>query len=69
MQTINLVLQAEVQYHKYGNEVTMVRHWLNRSWEMQLQHCYHEENFCADILAKKGAKSDILFVFLVSARV
>lgn len=51
MQTINLVLQAEVHCHRYENEVIMV-----------LQYCYCEANFYADFLAKKGVRSDIAFV-------
>lgn len=50
-----LVDQEMPLYHLHGSVVQSIRDLLPRSWRVQLRHTKREGNFCADVLAKKGA--------------
>ncbi|XP_057444631.1 uncharacterized protein LOC130736871 [Lotus japonicus] len=53
---VSLILRPPSEFHENAAIIRAIGDLLNRSWEVHLQHTLREGNFCADFLAKAGAR-------------
>lgn len=55
---IDLINKGNQDFHRFGNEVAIIRSYIKRDWDFHLFHIWRERNHCADLMAKMGAQKD-----------
>lgn len=63
LSVMKLVRDANQDYHRFGNEIALLRIILQWDCEVRLQHTLHEGNQCANFLAKLDASFSFSFFF------
>jgi ribonuclease HI len=58
LQAVTLIKQGVLPYHSFANELQIITHLRNRTWNVTIKHTLREGNRCADHLAKVGAGSN-----------
>lgn len=67
MLAVSLIQQGVSPLHRHANELAIIHDLLRRDWEITINHTYREGNFCADFLAKMGARCNEPLVNLDAA--
>ncbi|KAJ1410831.1 Ribonuclease H domain [Sesbania bispinosa] len=58
LHAIHLINEGDIAYHRYASLIREIRGLFRRDWEASIKHIFREDNYCADYLAKNGAKLD-----------
>lgn len=52
-----LTIYPNIEFHPYAVVINKIRELNAHQWNINFMHTLHEDNFCADMLAKKGSSS------------